>query len=206
MVEVRENTAGGATNGAGRPRDAAIDRLILAEALREIAEHGIAGFNYVSVARGAGVAKNTVRLRYPKREDLIKAALMQGDIPERPPLSGDLREDLATLADEFAAVFASDIGLVAYYQLSVTSRTDPEMWAWGKEHIIDPSHAMPERVLIEAQRRGTARPDFDAGVVARMLVGAIYTEAILQIPHGYVSPEFRRILVDNILSLVTNQH
>jgi hypothetical protein len=141
-------------------------------------------------------------LRWSKREDLIKAALLAGHNPTRPELTGVLADDLATLADVFAASFAVDGALSAYYQLSVTSLTDPEMWDWARENIIEPAHAIPETVIREAQERGDARPDADAGVVARMMVGGIFAEAILRVPHGHVSAEFRRRLVDNVLTLV----
>ena len=188
--------------GAGRPRDAALDKVILTAALNEIAERGIAGFSSVSVARRAGVAKNTVYLRWPRRDDLLKAALLQGDNPAPPPLTGDLALDLRALADVFAASFATEMGLVAYYQLSVTSRTDPAMWAWAKEHIIDPAHDIPEQVIAAAQRRGAARSDVDAGLAARMLVGGIFAEAILRTPHGHVSVEFRTQLVSTLMAVL----
>jgi AcrR family transcriptional regulator len=205
--DTSRSTAGRSAAGrsaAGRPRDVALDEQILTAALSEIAERGIAGFSSVSVARRAGVAKNTVYLRWPKRDELIKAALLHDGNPAAPTITGDLRRDLRSLADEFAAGFASDIGLASYYQLSVTSRTDPEMWAWGKANIIDPAHAIPERVIIDAQRRGTARADVDAKVLARLLVGGIFAEAILQTPHGHVSESFREHLVDTLIAILAN--
>lgn len=192
--------------GAGRPRDAALDKAILAAALNEIVEHGIAAFSSVAVARRAGVAKNTVYLRWPRRDELLKAALLQGgDNPTPPPVTGDLRVDLLALADEFAASFGSEMGLVAYYQLSVTSRTDPAMWAWAKANIIDPAHDIPERVIRAAQHNGTARSDVNAGVAARLLAGGIFAEAILQTPHGYVSAEFREQLVETLMAVLGNE-
>lgn len=188
---------------AGRPRDRAIDEVILAEARREVAENGIARFSSHAVARRAGVAKNTLYLRWPRREELIKAALLSGPNPALPELTGVLADDLAALADVFAASFATDGALSAYYQLSVTSLTEPDMWDWARENIIRPAHAIPERVIREAQERGDARHDADAGVVARMMVGGIFAEAILRVPHGHVSAAFRSKLVGNVLALLT---
>ncbi|MFF3871927.1 TetR/AcrR family transcriptional regulator [Streptomyces sp. NPDC001978] len=195
------NAAAG-SRGPGRPRDRAIDDIILEEARREVAENGIARFNFHAVARRAGVARNTMYLRWAKREELIKAALLAGHNPTAPKLTGALAKDLATLADVFAASFAADGALSAYYQLSVTSLTDPEMWDWARQNIIEPAHAIPETVIREAQERGDARTGIDAGVVARMMVGGIFAEAILRVPHGHVSKEFRRMLVTNVLALV----
>jgi AcrR family transcriptional regulator len=188
--------------GVGRPRGEGVDERILAEALEEIARSGLSGFTIAAVARRAGVAKNTIYLRWPKREQLIRAALTQNRNAQRPGYRWDLEADLRLLADEFAQLFASDVALAAYYQLSVSQLNDPEMWAWSMANIIQPSHAIPEEYLREAQSRGLARAEVDAGVVARMLVGAIYTEAILRTPHGHVSDEFRRELVDQLLRLL----
>jgi AcrR family transcriptional regulator len=193
------------SRGPGRPRDRAIDEDILEEARREVAENSIARFSVHAVARRAGVARNTIYLRWSKREDLIKAALLAGHNPTRPELTGVLAEDLATLADAFAASFAADGALSAYYQLSVTSLTDPDMWDWARQNIIEPAHAIPEIVIREAQERGDALPDVDAGVIARMMVGGIFAEAILRVPHGHVSTEFRRLLVANVLTLITSK-
>lgn len=188
---------------AGRPRNATIDQQVLAAALAEIADVGIAAFSLVAVARRAGVAKNTVYLRWPERDELIRAALMSGQRSERPARTGHLATDLRSLAQEFADGFASDVGLTSYYQLSVTSHNDPVMWAWGKAHIIDPAHAIPEEMIRQAQRRGDAREDVDAGVVARMMVGGIFAEGILQTPHGRVEAAFLDDLVTNVLRLLT---
>ena len=189
--------------GAGRPRDEALDERILHEALVEFAARGIAGFNLVAVARRAGVAKNSVYLRWPRREDLIRAALLRGRHAERPPVTGDLERDLTALAEEFAAIFETATGLASYYQLSVAMQADPEVEAWGMEAVIRPAHAIPEQVIADAQARGDADPSVDPVVAARMLVGAIYAEAI-QPPHGTVSPEFRREVVRNMLQVLTN--
>jgi AcrR family transcriptional regulator len=196
-------TAVAAGRPVGRPRDEALDARILAEALDEIARRGLAGFNFGAVARRAGVAKNTVYLRWRTREDLIRAALAQGRNATQPSYSWDLARDLHVLADEFASLFGTDIGLAAYYQLSVAQLNDPELWEWGMQHIIEPAHAIPEGYLLEAQRRGIARDDVDAAVIARMFVGAIYTEAILRTPHGHVSEAFRKELVAHILQVLT---
>jgi AcrR family transcriptional regulator len=188
---------------AGRPRDETLEPRILSVALDEIARRGLAGFNLGAVARRAGVAKNTIYLRWRTRDELIRAALTQGRNATRPSYSWELERDLRALADEFALIFGTDIGLAAYYQLSVAQLNDPELWQWGMEHVIEPAHAIPEDYLLEAQRRGLARDDVDAGVIARMFVGAIYTEAILRTPHGHVSPAFRKELVAHILQVIT---
>lgn len=191
--------------GVGRPRALEIDARIVQCAVEEIADVGIFGFSLVSVARRAGVAKNTVYLRWPKRDDLIKVALARGEqgVARPPVATGDLAVDLAAMIDFFAGLFGSDTGLATYYQASTTSRLDHDMWAWYKANVVDPAHAIPEALISSHQRAGTARADVDGGVVARMLAGGVYTEAILEMPHGAVSQEFRDRLLESLLVLLT---
>jgi AcrR family transcriptional regulator len=173
-------------------------------ALDEIADAGLTGFSLVSVARRAGVAKNTVYLRWPRREDLMRAALMSGEDGHEPPLpTGELEVDLASMIDFFAGLFATETGLATYYQASTTSRVDQEMWSWYKANIIDTAHEIPERLIRFHQGIGTARPEADASVLARMLAGGVYTEAILETPHGSVSDHFRQTLLTYLLALLT---
>jgi AcrR family transcriptional regulator len=187
----------------GRPRAAAVDARIMRCALDEIADAGLTGFSLVSVARRAGVAKNTVYLRWPRREDLMRAALATGEDGHRLPLpTGELEVDLASMIDHFASAFGSETGLATYYQASTSSRVDQEMWAWYKANIIDTAHAVPEQLIRFHQDRGTARADADASVIARMLAGGVYTEAILETPHGSVSDHFRQTLLTYLMTLL----
>jgi AcrR family transcriptional regulator len=190
------------SRAVGRPREACIDERVLEEALKEIAQQGLAGFNLAAVARRAGVAKNTVYLRWPSRGQLIRAALTFSRQSERPPYEWNLERDLRALANEFAQAFEMDWRLAAYYQLSVAVVNDPELWEWAMANVIGPAHDLPESYIAEAQRRGLVRADIDPGVAARMLVGAIYNEAILATPHGRVSPAFRDELLRYLLQVV----
>jgi AcrR family transcriptional regulator len=195
---------GDARRGVGRPRAYEIDARIVQCAVEEIADVGLFGFSLVSVARRAGVAKNTVYLRWPRREDLIKVALVRGEEgAAKPPIAtGDLKADLAAMIDFFAGLFGTETGLATYYQASTTSRLDHDMWVWYKANVVDPAHAIPQDLIRGHQLAGTARADLDAAAVARMLAGGVYTEAILEMPHGAVSQEFRDNLLASLMALL----
>lgn len=207
MSTKRTEVEGDARRGVGRPRAFEIDDRIVRCAVEEIADAGLFGFSLVSVARRAGVAKNTVYLRWPRREDLIKVALVRGgDGAAKPPVAtGDLKVDLAAMIDFFAGLFGTDTGLATYYQASMTSRLDHDMWAWYKANVVDPAHAIPEDLIRAHQQAGSARADVDAAAVARMLAGGVYTEAILEMPHGAVSQEFRDSLLATLMRLLAVQ-
>jgi AcrR family transcriptional regulator len=61
--------------GSGRPRSAAVDRAILAAALKLFIEHGVEGASIERIARQAGVAKTSIYRRWPNREALLAQAI-----------------------------------------------------------------------------------------------------------------------------------
>ena len=94
------------TDDALDPRVARTQRDVVDAAAAVLLEEGWDAVSHVEVARRAGYAKATVYTHWPKRLDLIRAAIDQiCDDSHNPPTTGDLREDLrASLAD-----FARDL-------------------------------------------------------------------------------------------------
>ena len=67
----------------GRPRDPALDTVILTAALELFIAHGIAGMSIEQVAKRAGVGKPTIYRRWSTKERLVAdaiAALVGTDI------------------------------------------------------------------------------------------------------------------------------
>lgn len=96
---------GSPRRGPGRPRSVRRGERVLACALDEIAEHGIAGLAIERVAARAGVSKVTIYRRWPDRIALVLAALET--LPELVvPDTGSLREDLRALRVELVHVAA----------------------------------------------------------------------------------------------------
>jgi len=187
----------------GRPRDEAIDERILDEAMIEFARRGLEGFNLGAVARRAGVAKNSIYLRWPHREDLVRAALLRAHTFDELQQTGDLAADLTHLAHVLAAFFATDGGLASSYQLWVAMQADPELATWGAEQIARPVQKFAEQVIASAQERGEANPAADPVVLSRLLIGGIQSEAVLP-PSGQLPPGFLDAVVQSILKLATS--
>ena len=59
----------------GRPRDNAIDAVILTVALELFIAHGVAGMSIEQVAKRAGVGKPTVYRRWATKERLVADAI-----------------------------------------------------------------------------------------------------------------------------------
>ena len=77
----------------GRPRDAAIDELVLRATIDLLAERGMEATTIQAVSDRSGIARATIYLRWPGRSALVLAALRWAI--GRPPfeLSGDIATD-----------------------------------------------------------------------------------------------------------------
>ncbi|MDN6399828.1 MAG: TetR/AcrR family transcriptional regulator, partial [Brachybacterium sp.] len=62
----------------GRPRSAEADRAVLDAALELFIDKGVAAVKVDTAAKRAGVTRATVYRRYPRREDLVIAAISEG--------------------------------------------------------------------------------------------------------------------------------
>jgi AcrR family transcriptional regulator len=85
----------------GRPRNAALDNLIL-EAVREIlVERGYLALSVQEVTRRCNVHVRTIARRWPTKAELVTAAIVGGDVPGMglPSATGQLRADLRTLVE-----------------------------------------------------------------------------------------------------------
>jgi AcrR family transcriptional regulator len=96
----------------GRPRSERRSAAVIAAALTEIAERGIAGMSIESVAARAGVSKVTVYRRWPDKIALGLAALEslpELEVPDTGTLVDDLRELRVRLLDVFAQSNLADV-------------------------------------------------------------------------------------------------
>jgi AcrR family transcriptional regulator len=59
----------------GRPRDPALDTVLLRTALELFLEQGIEGVNFEQLARRSGIARASIYRRWRSREELLSAAL-----------------------------------------------------------------------------------------------------------------------------------
>src|SRR4051794_12085283 len=97
-TSTKSGSRGGARVGAGRPRVADTDSVILEAALALFERHGYAGLSIDAVAAAAGVAKTTIYRRWASKAMLLSkaAAPLYAQFLSAPD-SGRLREDLIDL-------------------------------------------------------------------------------------------------------------
>lgn len=166
----------GRSRQRGRPRDDSVDERVLAAAVAELAEKGVAEFSITSVSARAHAAKRSIYARWPRREDLILAGMSTLAAGLVPPRTGTITEDLAILLDRVAAVFVEPRRSIL--QRCAAEIADyPEMYALFKRDSVDRCLAAIEDALHDAVTRGEIRGDIDAGIAADTLMGTVLQRA-----------------------------
>jgi AcrR family transcriptional regulator len=115
---------------SGRPRNQAIDDVVLDATIRLLSEHGFHGVSMDDIAAEAHTGKDTLYRRWPSRRRLVTAALdrlVRVSMDALPTGSADglsdyfLELDRLVTSTPFGHVVASTVGEAAH---------DPEMAAW----------------------------------------------------------------------------
>jgi AcrR family transcriptional regulator len=184
----------------GRPRETSYDAVILREVLREISAHGFKRFSVQRVADAAGVAKATVRLRWPDRDQLIMAGLGTTSAKVSRPSTGSLRGDLAHIVHEYAEVYRSEEMMRLYGHLQAEQNDNPAFFEQFQSTVARPANQIVLDTIEEAQRGGEARGDIDAGAAARCLVGSLYLESISR--RNRIGRGFEEQIVELIASAI----
>ncbi|MDF0530793.1 TetR/AcrR family transcriptional regulator [Tsukamurella sp. 8F] len=182
------------TARAGRPRDTARERAILAAAQQLIAEVGYDRMSIEAVAARAGAGKATVYRRWATKSDLAIAALIALNWNEPAPDTGELRSDLLHIGraylgrhDERDAVFA---GVVAALP------REPRLRAALDEIVAAPRRQAFTVAVANARRRGEIVADGEFDLVARTFPALIFHR--LSVRDGPVDDAYLTRIVDEI--------
>ena len=162
----------------GRPRDAAIDELVLRATIDLLAERGMEATTIQAVSDRTGIARATIYLRWPGRSALVLAALRWAI--GRPPfeLSGDIATDFQRGVERVLGVFAQPMFVVAMPALMGAF-----LGAEGSAPGVTFDMLFPNRLrLIDAYQRCAAeqgyRTDIDATVMVDALLGSLFMQLI----------------------------
>jgi AcrR family transcriptional regulator len=187
-----------ATPGRGRPRDPGADAAILRAGLELFVQRGIEGTSIEAIAKRAGVGKLTVYRRWVTKEQLIAAAIESTvasevawppaeEIDEASPyemVEGALSNAANTVAaPEFRALMARVLG---------TAVSHPSLIKTYWDRYVLPRRELARRLLENARKLGTVKPDTDPEILIDMMVGAVMWR-VLQ-PDSPDADEMRRYL------------
>lgn len=186
----------------GRPRDAAIDELVLRAALDLLSERGMDATTIQAVSDRTGIARATIYLRWPGRYALILSALRWA--VGRPPfeLSGDIATDFGRAVDRVRAVFSQPMFVAAMPALMGAF-----LGAEGSESDLTFDALFPNRLrLIDEYERLAAeqgyRTDIDPVLVVDALLGSLFMHLITtrRNPSREFGHEVVAVLLDGIRS------
>ncbi len=182
----------------GRPRDETVGPLIRRVARELVVARGYEGVTTESIARAAGVSKQTIYRRWRTKADLVLDAFLEHarvmvdergarkSAPVEQELAGFLQRTVVALQETGPAIRS----LMAWAQ------QDPEFLRSFKERFIEPRRAAMRGILSRAagERRHDGERAVEAAVIA--LYGAVWYRLLLDEPF---SPHFGADLARVIL-------
>lgn len=167
----------------GRPRNPELDRAILTQTLRLLAEHGYHGMSAEGVAGAAGVGKATIYRRYKDKRELVVAALSMLR-QEAPSLTdtGDVQMDLLNAINDTLRYFRSLNGFAFVGTLLVQAGKNPEFLELFREHVILPRRAVLKRLLERGVQRGQLRAELDMEAAVDCIAGSLFARHLSGLP------------------------
>jgi AcrR family transcriptional regulator len=164
----------------GRPRSAQADQRILQATLEELADVGYEALSIEAVAERAGVGKTTIYRRWPSKDELVIAATETIRIHVPIPDTGNLRDDLLTLARG-----ALEVG-IAYPRIQKLfartlgeAKSNPEIFQVVLDRLMRPRIQGFTEMIERAKARGEVRQDLDTHLVLSLAMGPVVYEWVL---------------------------
>jgi len=168
----------------GRPRDAAIDEIVLRAAFKLFLERGAEGATIDDIAKRTGIARAAIYRRWKSREDLLLAALRA----QKQPPAGDpdaiahmpledlirhIQENLveALLRPEVPTPVARLIGSQLAY---------PQLVRSYREQFVEPARQAVLRVITKGRESGSLRWTPDPELLRDRLGGAVIHRIVMR--------------------------
>jgi AcrR family transcriptional regulator len=169
-----------AASRGGRPRDPALDEVIVRATRRRLVLDGYSAMTIADIASDAGVSRPTIYRRWAGKLELTIDALdygfrAQGDTYPNPRLEGlsPLEAFTEAVRRVDPCYFNPDAMVLMGNFMAETIRT-PELLAVVVEHAVEPRVKLVERVLADLRERGEVRADIDVHTIATMCFGSYY--------------------------------
>lgn len=165
-----------AVTGPGRPRDADIDRRVLAATRHQLAQRGYDALSVAAVAAAAETTRQAVYRRWPTKADLATAAVADLSRAEERTPTDDPEADLVRELEAFRAGISRPDGL-SMVGTMLQASTDPELVRYFRERIVSPRRTRLRAILERAVAdRPTDPADLDVAVST--LTGSWYAHAL----------------------------
>jgi AcrR family transcriptional regulator len=155
---------------AGRPRNPALDRAILAAAGRQLGELGYARMSLESVAAAAGTTTPSLRRRYRNKAELAAAVISSLRVEEPPAGAPTPRAHALAILENFHSNLRAVPALAILGSLLAEEERHPELLDLFKSRIVEPRRAL----LRQALAAGDLPDSADLDALTSMLIGSFY--------------------------------
>ncbi|MEE4023453.1 TetR/AcrR family transcriptional regulator [Gordonia sp. PKS22-38] len=161
-------------HGAGRRRDPAADVAIREAVLDSIADGAtLSGLSLVSVARRAGVSRNSLYRRWSSKDELYLDVLDSINLPITVSAADSTRDALIALLRVLAERIVDRRATAMVRALTAESALFPDLHRRYFDEVVAPRRRTMVEVLNRGVRRGEIRRDVDVEFVAEMLVSPL---------------------------------
>ncbi|MFJ2811541.1 TetR/AcrR family transcriptional regulator [Kitasatospora sp. NPDC087271] len=158
----------------GRQRDPATDTAIIDAVLGMVASGAtLTGLSLVTIAKQAGVSRNSVYRRWKTKDELYLDVLETINEPRPLPTGADTRADLAVLLQALAERVVDERASSMLRALNAEAATFPRLHSRYFEEIVTPRRNAMNHVLRRGMERGEIRPDIDLDLVSELLVSPL---------------------------------
>ena len=180
---------------AGRPRDPALGRAILAAAERQLGELGYARMSLDSVAVAAGTTVPSVRRRYRNKADLVGAVIDSLRVADLPAPAGSPRARALAILQNFHENLRRTDAMSMVGTLLAEERRYPELLEAFRRRLVRPRRALLRQALADGIEAGELPPSAEPEVMASMLIGSFYARylATSEIPADWPDRALRPV-------------
>ena len=185
--------------GPGRPRSPEAEGAILDATLELLALEGLEGLSMDAIAARASVGKATIYRRWSSRENLVNAALGSLTSDIETPDTGNVRDDLISLLQQFQRGAARSLPDELKPRLVAVTLSNPRLFDIFLVNVLLPRRQVLIDVLERGKARGQLRPDLDADYAFLMIHGPLLQMVLMGEGEALSDPKTPIKLVDGLL-------
>jgi AcrR family transcriptional regulator len=180
----------------GRPRDAGIDKDVIASVLAVLQSRGYRAVTIESIARRVRRARTSIYRRWPSKRHLVAFAVVHELGSEPAPDTGSLREDLKAAVDTLRRAFAGPLG-TALGGLAADMAHDPKLARLIRAAVLAPRRNSMRAALARGVTRREIAAGIDLELLLDMLTAPYYFRALFG--HLPITPGMNARVVDYAL-------
>ena len=187
------------SSGVGRPRDARIDKEVVAAVLDALKSEGYEAVTIDGIARRVGRARSTLYRRWPSKRHLVAYAVVS-ELGENPATdTGSIRGDLEAAVGTLLRAFRGPLGR-ALAGLVADMAQDTALAFTIRRRVLAPRRRSMREALERARVRGEARDGLDVELVLDMLTGPFYFRTLFG--HAPMSLKTTKEVVNCVLRVI----